>query len=872
MNRFDIETIKENRFNVDIEPKVEDIISRNIEITNVKSSQAKEAEEFLKKPWWQQIFTLRFAKEIPEAVGKIAKEMAKQTFAKPLISLAVVPKTLSSLKPEEKPIELPIIGKVPSYQYEAARRAERIAAGEQPLWHALYPFIEVPFDITFLASLPRTGLKMSSKTINTLRKLHFGEMPTPKELETAGKEINRVIKIPVKEIPTPEAKIPVKIRPLPPIPKEIAQVGIDLKTQKNIIFNAARMVEENPNNRLVIDQSRRLFQRVKDYLATGEIIPEDIPPILKKYNITPEQFAQQYVNTISLAGKELNQLSQLAKRIKAVLPDTPQMREIFNTFQEAEPATFGTWNWARQLWLRVENIRRASMVAQIATSARNAISQAGRYGIDLVEEGIAGGLEFLTGKRPYKEAMAPFFEGIMAIGRRLTPAGRARINAILEEFPLESARLTRTPVGDVSLGEKYAQIINTLNSGQEFFFRRMAFDAAINSEAIRLGIKDLKKLPVETISRAVDKALELTFAAYPEKGLLREILGTYQRLPFLYSLWNPFPRFWANAVKFLWDYNPTGFTKLLSPNFRRLLLSNNPREAYKALAKATIGTTLLGAAVAIRNSKFGGEKWYEIKISDKRVIDVRPFAPFSTYLFIAEALTNPKSLTGFDYLDAALSINRIAGTGLVIIDIVRSRNTETTARMLKDFVGNWAAGFTVPFRTIKDFLGQFSQEERIVRQTRENIYGPIIEPIPYLSRILPPYQPITRAEPLEREFPGLRQMTGLTIRTKTFFEKELDRLGIERYRIYPRTGIRELDRLIAAEVGAIAEKKGEQLEKNPYYQGLPDDIKKDVILDFFSELRRVGKERVLRKRPDLLKKLREKQNLMKFQPTNRFNL
>lgn len=870
-NRFDIETTTEfgNRFN--IEPTVDQFIDKVVSRPKVElSPEGKAAEEFLKKPWWQQIFTLQFAREIPGAVETMAKEMAKQV-VKPLVSVVLLPKVFITKRAEEKPIELPVIGKVSSYFYEAQRRAERIVAGDQPLWHVLYPFIEVPLDVTFLASLPKTGISLTKGTLNTLKKLHFGEMPATKELEAAGKEVAQIIKVPVKAIPTPEVEIPIKVRPLPEIPKEIRQTVIDLKTQRNIISNAAKIVEANPTDKIAIDQSKRLFKRVAEKLATGEIIPEDIPPILKKYNITPEQFAQQYINTISLAGKELNQLSQLSKKIKAVLPDTPEMQEIWATFKEAEPATFGTWNWARNLWLRVENIRRASMVAQMATSARNAISQAGRYGLDLIEEGMAGGLEFLTGKRPFKEAMSPFFEGISAIFRRLTPAGRARLAEVLEEFPLESARLTRTAMGDVALGEKYARIVNTFNSAQEFFFRKMALDAKITSEATRLGITDLKMLPEESISRAVDKALELTFAEYPEKGLFREIMRTYQRLPFLYSLGNPFPRFWANSIKFLWDFNPTGFTRLLSPSFRKLLLSENPRIAYKALSRAVLGTLMLGGAVAIRNSKFAGEKWYELKIGNK-TIDLRPFAPFTTYLFIAEAMRNPKALTGFDWLDAAVSINRIAGTGLVIVDIVRSKKPETTVKLLQNFIGSWTSGFTIPFRTLSDFIGQFSEEERIVRKTDEKIYGPIIEPIPYLKRILPPYQPITRGEPVEREIPALRQITGITIRTKTFFEKELDRLGIERYRIEPRTGIEELDRLIAVEMGKIAEEKGKQLEESSYYQSLPDDIKQDVILNFFAELRRAGKERVLRKRPDLLQQLREKRGTIQFQPINRFNL
>jgi hypothetical protein len=171
-------------------------------------------------------------------------------------------------------------------------------------------------------------------------------------------------------------------------------------------------------------------------------------------------------------------------------------------------------------------------------------------------------------------------------------------------------------------------------------------------------------------------------------------------------------------------------------------------------------------------------------------------------------------------------------------------------KAIKELGGTFLAGFTVPLRTFKDFVSHFSDEEAILRYTKENpLVGRAMANIPLASRLLPEAPSLTRAEPLKNESPLLRQLTGLSLRReKNFLEKELDRLGIQVSQLWPKTGNTEVDRLIAKEVGPIMERVSEALSKSDKYASLDDFDKKEELRAFFSDAKRDAKAKVLRER------------------------
>lgn len=656
------------------------------------------------------------------------------------------------------------------------------------------------------------------------------DVTEPKQVENVLSQIQDIGKVQQAITKPIQQKITTGINNISKRLDGITSPTLKLQASKQIAINAAALARNNPTSKIANDASKKLFKRVGEALSTGEITVNDLPPIMAKYNVSPQEFGALYTETMSLAGKQLNTLSKLAKEINAVLPGADVAVKDIKRW---------SFPWFMDKFRKAEQTRRGLLVTQMATAARNVISQTGRYSLQVFDDIFTGMGEVIVGKQSVKRAFAPAIEDVMSFTRRINKADRIKLQKILDEFPLESAKLLNRPVADVTMSSKAVKLLNTLNSSQEYFFRKMAFDAKINSGMIRAGIT---KPTQEMIEGAVEQALEVTFATTPKKGTMLGEMYRFFNNPVLTALGNPFPRFWANSIKFLWDFNPTGFTKLLNKEFRKELLSSNPQKALTALSKATLGTMMLGGAMAIRNSELGGERWYEIRLPDGETLDTRAFAPFSTYLFIAEAAKGKDAkLSATDWLQGAISINRIAGTGLVIVDLVRSNDKNFTIKKTKEILGAWTGGFTVPFRTIKDFLAQKIPEEATYINSREFPFiGNAIGNIPFVGQAFPQTPKITREEPLKREAPALRQITGITIKTKTFLETEIDRLQLTG--LFPKTGNPKLDRIITEKVGRVMEKVGEVLEENEGYAKLPDFEKEKLIKEFFSESKSIFKK------------------------------
>ena len=627
--------------------------------------------------------------------------------------------------------------------------------------------------------------------------------------------------------PTPTTKMP--------LPKAKT---LRIAEQEQITEAAINRAIANPDSPLVLDETTRIFKRISGAVEAGEIGPRDLPNILKRYNMTPEQLSKDIVWSGTHAGRTLNQLSQVSKAIKKAFPKDPEVERLLG---KSANKPRSTWEWFADKYRWADNKRRMMMVSQVATSVRNAISQAGRYTINIFDDAIQGTMRTVGGQHP-RQAYTEAFADFSAIWGRLSPSKRKTIEAILNKYPLDKAKMLSAPIHDITMGDRISRLVMTLNRGQEYFFRRMAFDAKVTALTKKAGIDKIKATP-EMIQSAVKHSLELTYAAAPESVPGKAILAAYKQIPYLTTV-QPYPRFWMNAFKFLWDYNPTG---LLSTG--KHLAQKNPELALKAFSKALTGSILLATAFAARTSKYAGERYYEWKIMDPKTgkqevdekgrakyYDLRAYAPYTTYLYIAEQVLHPERIRPYDRIQALIGINRIAGTGLILIDALRNKKSETVAKMLKEFGGQWLGGFTVPFRTIKDFWAGIEKEEAQVQYTRETpISGPFISALPRSQRFLPQAPRLTREEGYVREDPVKRQLTGLTVKTKTPLEQEIDRLGIER--LWPRTGDVRLDRMITQRIGKQIGEAGQILLKSSAYRTADDETRQYFIKDLISTKR-----------------------------------
>ncbi len=122
--------------------------------------------------------------------------------------------------------------------------------------------------------------------------------------------------------------------------------------------------------------------------------------------------------------------------------------------------------------------------------------------------------------------------------------------------------------------------------------------------------------------------------------------------------------------------------------------------------------------------------------------------------------------------------------------------------------------------------------------------GPAASKIPVVGERLLNEQPsLTRGEILKRESPRLRQLTGLTIKTKTPIEKEVDKVGVQH--IYPQTGDATLDRLITEQSGWKVGQFGNNFIKSDQYKNADTETKKFMLRELFSLAKQDSKKQIL---------------------------
>jgi hypothetical protein len=413
------------------------------------------------------------------------------------------------------------------------------------------------------------------------------------------------------------------------------------------------------------------------------------------------------------------------------------------------------------------------------------------------------------------------------------------------------------------MGQRLSYVLNTVNRGQEHFFRKIAFEAKLKQRIKDLGkdyrTVDPSEIPEGVYREAVDYALEMTFSASPTSRTGKEFLDAYRKLGL--TTINPFPRFaFANALPFVFNHSPLGYLRAMHPKTIKALQSGDPAQFSKAVSRATLGTLMLKSAWHFRQSEYAGEKWYQIKISEDhrtgeaKYIDIRPFAPFSSYFFLAEAMLRPERMTNKDYIEAAIGLNRTAGTGLVFVDLLRAKKPETTAKLMENFVGEYVGSFTVPLRTPKDIISHWDKEEATFRDAKNDpTWGPLgraMTNVPGLGRRFPESaSPLSTRERVA-ETPLLRQFSGFSVTTRNAVEREVDRLGIGWESIYPRTRVEDADRQITRYMAPLMERFGSVLMGHPSYKHASEPRQRIMFKALLKSVRSTATEYYKMKNPD----------------------
>lgn len=627
-----------------------------------------------------------------------------------------------------------------------------------------------------------------------------------------------------------------------------------------------------------LDESQRIFSQIADRLRIGEINPEGLPEILKKHNLTSVEFARMYKESVSTSGRILGWHGAAAKRLRFVFKGEEEALAILDDALKQEMGSPNFVDKFLNKWASIENTRRALLVGQMATAMRNAWSQAGRISLATLDEAIEGvyrktfgvgksaaGLR--TGTAVINEARRDMNSVWRAINK-LPKDKQDKFFKILDEnhAVISKMRLLSQPVHEVQLGGKLAKIVNTLNRFQEMRFRHIAFEAKLRQKLKQNGLDynkiKPKDIPEGMLEDSVNYALEMTFAANPKSKALQKMIQAWSRMPFLTTI-QPFPRFnYANAIPFIYEHSPLGFLHMVRPSTIKKLASGDVDEFAKLASRATTGTMMLDSAMRLRQSEHAGERWYEIKIG-KKTYDTRAFAPFSTYLFLAELMAKPERVKPKDWTSAIVGLNRIAGTGLVALDWIRGKDNQDTKKKIANFVGQYGSSFFTPVRTASDFYAGIDPEEAKVRDYREDsLIAPILLNFPKYSQMVPEKpSPLKRAQPVKGEPVELfgkkipagvfRQLTGFSSRVKTVVEKEIDEVGLPWKSVLPATGIAAADRAVSRKMAPKVEDRIPLLTNTKMYKDLPVNLKRLALSEAFRSIRDEAKHELMIENPSL---------------------
>ena len=375
----------------------------------------------------------------------------------------------------------------------------------------------------------------------------------------------------------------------------------------------------------------KVIDNLFDLTVTKELLPpEELIDTLAKFNLSFEDFMLVVVGQGSEFGRGLQKFGAL----KGVA--RPENLKISQQAQDA----LEQQGKIRQFVMRVENLRRGSMVSSIATASRNLTSAMIRSPLesignimdaalqDAVEGGIGKGLKTLASPRNFMDSLsqtkyllrnnvamkqyADFLfeqEGMEKYSQNLLGQ--------LNEIRRKTGRVEGDEIGKLEFtlqrAEDVVDFLNIPNRVQEFAVRRSVFfgelqrlmrrewDGADLFDLMNEGkINDvIKNAPTvrptrpnamsfeQLMDEATRKALDITYAKQPDIKFFRDMTQFITENGLTVII--PFPRFMFNSIELVATYGAGAsvpLTKAISGTMKRALYPDEIKAIRKKLTLA----------------------------------------------------------------------------------------------------------------------------------------------------------------------------------------------------------------------------------------------------------------------------------------------
>jgi len=678
----------------------------------------------------------------------------------------------------------------------------------------------------------------------------------------------------------------------------------------------------------------RISDQIYDVMTTPRLIKEtDFNKLLTKHKLTADELLDFFRAGIRTSAQNLNRASQLSKAYGKFLKDGKVSK---NLVDELNAQGIDATDLLNGTMKELDGVRKAAMVGRWSTAMRNFISQTGRVGIDVLNQSFQYGADQLWQKLSGKTLARPAnpvtaMQGFLNIIRQISPLRHKKIktdvNKILASLPKEYDRLFLRYSSDVlnaninagginklkkfsplNVAKKGADFLNFLNKFQEFIVRRAVFlsslDAIVRNNKSIYGGRTLaelvqnknliNRLRKQDIAAAVDHALELTYAATPEKGIGKAFVDFVNKIPFTLSLAIPFPRFLVNSLKFLYEYSPlptfVGGARAVADiplaaisfttegSFTKSFFKKLKNGETSGMVKSLVGWGLFGTAMQIRDSKIAGEKWNEIKVGNK-TIDIFPYNPLAAYLFVADFVDRWQdgrlgTITGTTKDFAKVFLGTRGGSGLFLVDqlleSIATTDSNKGFKVINELVGQIASQYFTPFKTYMGFLDAADGNIKAAKDTNtSNLDNAKINPLYSIENNLksifnpaelPDRTSVTHAvlsedgtkyvaRPIKgesanifgKEIPStvFTEFTGVTIRQeKNSAEIELDKLNFRYNEIFRSTGIPVLDRAFKNVFAPKIHLGLSAIVDSPGYQSLSVNQKRIIIKQYIQGARK----------------------------------
>ena len=437
---------------------------------------------------------------------------------------------------------------------------------------------------------------------------------------------------------------------------------------------------------------RKIFVDV----GAGNIDSDLLQRTLRLSDLSEADFADATGASLTAAATQMSQYSQMGKLAKKLASLDPSTAKMLDAFAGKNRETESVYTKGYDFVRRLDRERRALMVTQLSTTARNTatgllsasmgsmanvVESTLYHAFKGVNKAIRGDEAItISGiKSGWRTIVKDSFGTLAAMDNTLRT--KELSNALLKHNP-RLARLIDRSMTELEGTEelsKFARVANSLNIAQDVFLRRAVFTDSVEKQLRRQGIDlvDLleagKNPPISVLQKGVDEALEFTFSRMPKPGggrvgdgIGNAFIKITEALPMtpIGTGAHPFARFMVNAMQFQFEYSPLNFFGAAERLFRygqkkaaadvvNITTAAGKRlkedtitdsavmlaEARKKFSQGTVGSAALVAAIKYRSDHQEDlPNWYDIGVEGSRTVDMRPFFPVAPYLLVADVI------------------------------------------------------------------------------------------------------------------------------------------------------------------------------------------------------------------------------------------